>query len=428
MIGRFLTPELSNQEQLEQLTWLRMFYVLGELLVIAVTQFYLKVEMPWQWLWFIAFAHLISTAGCYVYARYTENVTNELLIGTTVADIVLFSMSLWLSGGVTNGLVSILLIPVATAAALFRWQTSMVLGLIASISFTILLWMYWQAPGSSHHEHMFNNGANSFSLHVFGMWLTFIFSCLLLIWFIGQQAYVVRSKEKKLSELREQRLRDEQLVAIATFAANAAHDLATPLSSISLLCGEVRDEIDDDDLKTSMDTLVDQVELCREIVQTISHKAIQSKSRRYLPVMPGEYFANILERWLVSRPDIEMQCVNELLENDTQQIFIPESGLDAAITNILDNAADASVNNGKNALDVTIKMRDASKLQISIQDYGDGIPDELLEKLGKEPVVSRRSGLGLGQFLANATIERIGGHVWRQNTEQGTSTVITIQL
>ena len=75
-----------------------------------------------------------------------------------------------------------------------------------------------------------------------------------------------------------------------------------------------------------------------------------------------------------------------------------------------------------------INLSSNDEIELKITDFGRGIADELLESLGREPVQSKQDGMGLGQFLANATIGRFGGNVWRISSSNGTQTVITLPL
>ena len=77
-----------------------------------------------------------------------------------------------------------------------------------------------------------------------------------------------------------------------------------------------------------------------------------------------------------------------------------------ALINLIDNAIDAA----KTFVAVDFQC-DASVLQITITDDGPGMPKELLARWGKPQKSAKKSGLGIGAFLANSTIEKLGGTV-----------------
>ena len=423
MIFKIFSPDLSNKEQLHQLVILRQFYLLCEVMVVAFSQWYFVVDLPWHSIWAMVFGHIVLTVGYYWHSQTRDEIGVSYLVQTILIDILAFTALLYFSGGVTNGAISILLMPVATAAALFRWRLSLPLAVLAIICYSWLM-LYYQPIGGEHESH--NIHLPELSAHLIAMWLTFIFSCLLLVWFIGLQANAVREKNAKLAALREKDLRNEQLIAIATFAANAAHDLATPLSSISLLCDEVKEDCSESINQEGIDTLIKQVELCRSIVQSISHKAIQNHSQLKQDQLVDLYFKQLIERWLVTRPEINLSLEQQFAR--PQMTFRPDPGLESAITNILDNAANASIANRVNQLNLEVAVTLKNEIKITVIDFGSGIDDELIDKLGKAPVSSKADGMGLGQFLANSTIERNGGHVWRKSSATGTETLITLPL
>jgi two-component system sensor histidine kinase RegB len=68
-------------------------------------------------------------------------------------------------------------------------------------------------------------------------------------------------------------------------------------------------------------------------------------------------------------------------------------------------------------------MLNDNGLQIHVRDFGEGLSDSRLAELGKLPQQSEQ-GLGIGQFLANMSIERLGGSISRQNASNGTQTLI----
>ena len=95
-----------------------------------------------------------------------------------------------------------------------------------------------------------------------------------------------------------------------------------------------------------------------------------------------------------------------------------------ALVNVLNNAADASPSEVE--LDASWSA-DTLKLQIS--DRGPGLDAEMYNRLGKAPVSTKPEGMGVGLFLAHATINRLGGRLAVRNRRHGGSTFeITLPL
>ena len=91
---------------------------------------------------------------------------------------------------------------------------------------------------------------------------------------------------------------------------------------------------------------------------------------------------------------------------------------------MLNNAADASPD------DVSITGSSTQALlTLEVSDRGTGLSAEVQEQLGKAPVSTKQEGLGVGLYLAHATIERLGGSLEIADREQGgTVVVITLPL
>jgi two-component system, sensor histidine kinase RegB len=91
--------------------------------------------------------------------------------------------------------------------------------------------------------------------------------------------------------------------------------------------------------------------------------------------------------------------------------------LRAALMNLLNNAADAS------SQPIEIMSRwDAANFMLEIRDRGAGLSEEAALKAGSAFFTTKKEGRGLGLFLANATIERMGGRVRLFNREEGGAT------
>jgi signal transduction histidine kinase len=97
---------------------------------------------------------------------------------------------------------------------------------------------------------------------------------------------------------------------------------------------------------------------------------------------------------------------------------------DDLITEIFSNLIGNSSKFGGPDVDIWVRVKDAGEfVQVSVEDDGPGIPDEI------KPVIfqrfrrgtSRRSGKGLGLFIARMLVERYGGRIQAENRVPGDS-------
>lgn len=345
-------------------------------------------------------------------ARYT---TLALLI-----DICLLSFLLALSGGASNGLMALLLLPVAASAVLLPASAAWLIALLSITSNLLLLQLGQFFDGqANHHMHHQQVWQQTYGTHLQQMSWGFSLSVLLLVWFLSRQTAKIQAVHRKLQQLQQLQTRQEQMLTVATYAANAAHDLATPLQNIALLTDElVQSDVED---PLFLD-LQHEVKRCQQIVQQLRHNAQQLREPQLEQHNMTECALQAIQLWMVSRPDIRVELTQQQQANALRCKDV--LSFHAALFHVLDNAADASISQHNAELSIELRQT-ANYLCIIVQDNGPGLAPELLAELGQKPIPSH-AGLGLGQLIANSTFERLGGRVYRQNQPTGLRTVIVL--
>lgn len=342
-------------------------------------------------------------------ARYT---TIALLL-----DITLLSGLLALTGGATNGLVALLLLPVAASAVLLPAPAAWLMALVSIASNVLLLQLgqFFDAQ-ANHHMHHQQIWQQTYSTHLQQMSWGFALSVLVLVWFLSRQTAKVKAAHRQLEQLAQQQARQEQMLTVATYAANAAHDLASPLQNIALLTDELVQDDRDDPL---FQDLQHEVARCQHIVQQLRHNAQQLREPQGTLDLT-ECTRQAIQLWMVSRPDIR---VNLTEHGHAQSLPVHDAlSFHAALFHVLDNAADAGLSQQHAELAIQLRHSD-NQLLLVVQDFGPGLSSDMLAELGQKPMQSQQ-GLGLGQLIANSTIERLGGRMYRQNQPRGLRTIM----
>ena len=75
-------------------------------------------------------------------------------------------------------------------------------------------------------------------------------------------------------------------------------------------------------------------------------------------------------------------------------------------------------------MEVRISSPEGSRLEILVTDDGPGMPTEVMEKMGEPFISTRKDSMGLGIFLANAAVQRLGGEIEMYNLQQGGATTL----
>jgi len=130
----------------------------------------------------------------------------------------------------------------------------------------------------------------------------------------------------------------------------------------------------------------------------------------------------VIAEWQAQRPGANLAADIDTAAPGAD--IIAERTLTQALINILNNAADAS------PADISFQACWTSEiLNLEVSDRGPGLNADIHEQLGKTPVTTKDEGLGVGLYLAQATIQRLGGKLSINNREAGGTTLhITLPL
>ncbi|MDH5648811.1 MAG: ATP-binding protein [Gammaproteobacteria bacterium] len=409
----------SARLNMRRLFLLRSIGIVGQILVIVIATKWLKFTLPLMALTAILVTLTLWNTIVWWRLRLPHPIHDtEFFLHLTV-DVIALGGILFFTGGATNPFAWFFLLPLMIAAAvlpkLFVWLMAAL-----TIGCYSLLMIYYIPIETMHHS-----AHGEFQQHVIGMWSGFVLSALMVAYFVTDMAGTLRDRDRVLAQAREQRLRDERLVALGTLAAGVAHELGTPLGTMAIVTSDLEQDYPaakDAQLNQKLNIIKNQISRCKQALSTISASAgeIRAESGELKPV--EQYLDNLIREWQQRRPDVQLH--SSLSRNCPPANLIAEQTLTQALTNILDNAADVSPQW------VEIKGHwNQTELIIEINDNGPGLSQEASESLGKKPFSTKQQGLGLGLFLAHTVIERLGGNVTLYNRETGgVCTRVTLPL
>jgi two-component system sensor histidine kinase RegB len=258
------------------------------------------------------------------------------------------------------------------------------------------------------------------------MWFGFVFSAVLVAYFVVGMANSLRNLDTKLAKAREQALRNDRIVALGTLAAGAAHEMGTPLGTMAILTHELEREYadsDSEDLHQKMKILREQVDRCKAALSVMSASAgeLRAESGRIMPI--SRYLDDVVAAWRLQGLETPLSYLKTGYEPSPG--ILAERTLTHALVNILNNASDVSPHG--------IELRARWTVEyalLDIIDEGPGISPAVSANLGKNPVSSKEHGLGVGLFLAFSAIESLGGKIEMQPRHEfaGTLTRITLPV
>ncbi len=364
---------------------------------------------PVHWL-VLGFYVLISSL---TYWRLQQQwpVSDQEYFGQLCLDLLLISLLLYFSGGASNPFVSFYLVPLCISSAILPWRYTWVIAGLSMLAYSLMLFYFQPLPTTieSHNHH----GDNSFNQHILGMWVNFTLSAGLITYFVVKMASALRQQESALAIKHEDELRDEQILAVATLAAGTAHELGTPLATMSILLEEMEQEYrQPPPLNDDIQLLKQQLSNCKQILQGLVSTAESHSHGQRQQVAADLYLKKLLEHWQVTRPDSSYKL--HIQQTGAAPLLNVDSTLNQAVCNLLNNAADACHRD----IEIALQWQDR-QLRITIRDHGPGIALETAEQLGKPFISTKGKGLGLGLFLSHATVNRYGGSIELNNHPEG---------
>ncbi len=241
----------------------------------------------------LAIVTLLSWLRVVGSARTVHPLELPLQLGVDVAALTAL---LYFTGGWTNPLVSLYLVPIAAAAAMLPARLAWSIAGAAVASYALIARFY--LPLEPSHDAM----AGTFALHVLGMWVTFVVAAALIAYFGTSMAASLRTRARALAAARETNLRNEQIIGVATLAAGTAHELSTPLSSIAIAAGELRDGATPAQ-RADLDLIISQIEVCKDILRRLRGAA--APAHAVADTQPiGAFIDDVRERFHLLRPTV----------------------------------------------------------------------------------------------------------------------------
>jgi two-component system, sensor histidine kinase RegB len=414
----------TGHSHLHRLILLRSITIAGQCAILALA--YQLLDIHLAWLPMLATIGLLGTINLISWWRLHTDypVSNFELFTQLCIDVFALSVLLYFSGGSTNPFISLFLLPLIIAAATLSHGYTWAMAAITTACYSLLMQFYIPLPmANGMHEHMHHALPTDdiFSMHIVGMWLGFVISAMVVAYFVVKMAHAVRERDETLARVREETLRNERIVELGMQAAGAAHEMGSPLSTMLVVIGELKHEAGSlPEWQNNLNLLEGQVRGCKRILDKLLANAQENDNPITYPL--DTFLDETLNEWQLLRPTAHYNFQAEGIQPAPQIRIDPT--LRAALMNLLNNAADAS------PVQIDINAHWTSEFFIlEIHDHGTGLSPSAANRVGTAFFTTKKEGRGLGLFLANATLEKLGGKVRLFNRfSGGVTTEVTLPL
>ena len=330
-------PISATPENLRLLVVLR-YCVLGAVgVALAGSQIGWEMQLPFRpvvaALAFLGLLNLITHARL----RIRRPVSDVEVFGNLLGDVLGLTALLYFAGGSTNPLISLFLLPLMIAATILPARYNWSVAALTVACYSLLLVWYLPLAEQPHHRE----GEEQFNLHVLGMWATFVVSAGLIAHFVASMAHSLRERDRMLALAREESLRNERIVALGTLAAGAAHELGTPLATMTLLADDMAHRYaGQPHLREDAAEMQTQIANCKTIINALTDSAGAARGESGRAQAADSFLDEVLAKWLLMRPAVSVAC--RWSDATPAPSIIVEQTLSQAVINLFNNAADAS--------------------------------------------------------------------------------------
>ena len=379
---------------------LRWIAYIGQLSAILIVEFFLKFKFNYFTCISIIFFSVLT--NLYLQFKIKENQLNNFTSTIYLSyDILQLGLLLFITGGITNPFVFLIIIPAVFSSQYLNIWSSIILVLFITIVLVILTFFHYDLP----HPTVASFHAPDY--YLYGIPLSIVIGLIFLVYFGVKFGSESRIRRKAYDKIHELMAKENELLSLGGQAAAAAHSLGTPLSTILLTVKEIQKEFGNEHkIKKDLDLLVSQSNRCSEILKKLSLN----------PNIEDGFIDSNLSFY-----DYVNEIVRSYKEISSKAFIINSEKYENPINthksieiiyglrNFIGNANKFS----KKKIEIFLSSN-KTITEITIRDDGPGFPKDLIDKhrLG-EPYIRTvdqanisKYGLGLGTFIGKTLLEK----------------------
>ena len=396
--------------RLDTLVRLRWLAIIGQTIAVLVVYFGLDFQLPiWTCLAVIALSACLNVA-LRLRFHMRQRLEPDRAAWLLAFDIAELAVLLYLTGGLQNPFAYLFLAPVLLSATALPPRFTLMLGAFAVACATVLMFAHYPLPWDNEDPLQLP------PIYMIGDWL----SILLAIGFISVYAWQITEESRQLTDaLAATELvlaREQHLSQLDGLAAAAAHELGTPLSTISVIAKELENAIAADaPYGDDVRLLREQATRCRDILAKITELSPSGAP------FDSTSLAALIEEVVAPHRNFGIAIdVAAPPARGAEPVGARNPAILYGLGNLLENAIDFA----RERVLVGTQWNEET-IEVTISDDGSGFAPEILDRIGEPYVTSRKrnasesgelaAGLGLGVFIAKTLLERSGATLAFEN-------------
>lgn len=415
-----IAPPAANARRRNMLLLIQLRWIAvgGQLVTIAVADRVLGIKLPLAPLLIVPALLAAINLASLSYLRRRRTVTDLELTAALMIDVAALAWQLYHSGGLANPFASLFLLQVVIGAMLTEPRSSwsiVVAALIALGSLTL-------SPEPLVLPPRF--AGDPMELYLLGSLVCFVLIAVLLVAFVTRISRNLREADAALATARQRAAEEDHIVRMGLLASGAAHELGTPMASMSVILGDLAHHeaiAADEELATDITDMQAELRRCKLIVGGILMSAGEVRGENPSITSVRAFVTDVIADWR-GRTTRALRLHDDFGEDVA---IVSDPALRQVIGNVIDNALEVSPGG------VTIHARrERDDLLLDVLDEGPGFTAEMLDAFGRPYSSTKgKSGGGLGLFLVVNVLRKLGGKVEVANREAGGAQVrLTVPL
>lgn len=380
---------------------IRWVAIAGQLATVLFVHFVLGYETPLL----ICLAAIAALAGVNVYLRSRYAGARQMrrrdALYSLGFDAIQLAFLLGMTGGLFNPFSILLLAPVTVSASILPGRQTLRLGILVGSLVTVIAVVHQPLPGPAPDMPI---------IYALAGWAAILVGIVFVTGYVARVATEQRRMLQALAAVESTLRREQQVSAVGALAAAAAHELGTPLATITLVAKELsRDLPEDSEAAEDAALIASQAERCRGILAELAETPSDDAGDRFYPITISALIEDIAEPR--RRPEVKLSIIHRPIAGDAgaEPRIRRTPELVNGLVNILSNALQFAEE------EVTVSVAwSARNLAITVVDDGPGYPPDLLQRIGEPYISTRRDQdghMGLGLFIARTLLENTGARL-----------------
>ena len=397
---------------------LRWMALLGQFVAVNVAKLVFQFDF-----YFLVCSFIVGTGvltNLFLQFKIKQNqLNNNLSTIYLTYDIIQLGILIYLTGGVTNPFIFLLIIPSVFSSIYLKLSSTINLVVITIFIIIILTFFHFDLPSPMNlHFHVPD-------YYLYAIPLAIIIGLIFLVYFGSKFGKESRKRKEALDNIQNVMAKEHELSSLGAQAAAAAHSLGTPLSTIALIVRELKEELKGNNkLEKEIDLLISQSDRCNQILKKLSMNPHLGDEFISFKASFQDYLSEIIRAFQeISKKKFFFNTT----ENKNSIKFKRSIEINYGLRNFIGNANKFS----KQKVEVRL-ISDEKNTEIQISDDGPGFPNDIIDKLGEPYIISASqenkssTGLGLGTFIGKTLLEKNYGKINFKNTSKMNGALVNI--